>query len=336
MITKGKHYDIIKNDSSYKIQINKFPTSLYQYRSINEFSVDALLKNGIWATSPVAFNDPYDSSFTYDEKYLKKKFKTMLEKMDFKALRIEDTSQSNIDSLVNEVFSETIRSLNNTYRKCFAISCFSECIDSEIMWAHYANSAKGFAVEYEGEYLKNYGIEDKQKIEDSISQIAELFFEVTESFDFITFAPVIYTNKKYNMNDFIAKYVNTILPKLLTHSLDKIEDVCALGQSMQQLFPSIKDESLTAFYTIMFLKSSLWKYEKEWRLVVYNPKILNRGNDHVFLPDVFPKAIYLGEKISQYDKIALVEIAENHLHVPIYQMQTKVCKSKNKLVPVKL
>lgn len=176
MITKNKHYDIIKNGNSYEMRLKNFPTSLYQYRSINEFSVDALLKNGIWATSPVAFNDPYDSSFTYDEKYLKKNFKTMLEKMDFKALGIEDTSQANIDSLVNEVFNKTIENLSFAYRKCNAISCFSEVVDSEIMWAHYANSAKGFAVEYKGEYLKNYGIEDKQKMEDAISQITKPFF----------------------------------------------------------------------------------------------------------------------------------------------------------------
>lgn len=335
MITKNKHYDIIKNDSSYKIQINKFPTSLYQYRSINEFSVDALLKNGIWATSPVAFNDPYDSSFTYNEKHLKKNFKTMLEKMDFKALGIEDTSQANIDSLVNEVFNKTIENLSFAYRKCNAISCFSEVVDSEIMWAHYANSAKGFAVEYKGEYLKNYGIEDKQKMEDAISQITKPFFELTESLDFVPFGPVIYLDKKYNINSFVLKYMNRIfLNSKKDHKT--VQDIIAWGEALQERFPIIKEESLTAFYTIMFLKSSLWKYEKEWRLVVYNLNNLNGGNDHVFLPNVFPKAIYLGEKISQYDKIALVEIAENHLHVPVYQMQTKVCKSKNKLVPVKL
>lgn len=100
----------------------------------------------------------------------------MLEKMDFKALGIEDTSQANIDSLVNEVFNKTIENLSFAYRKCNAISCFSEVVDSEIMWAHYANSAKGFAVEYKGEYLKNYGIEDKQKMEDAISQITKPFF----------------------------------------------------------------------------------------------------------------------------------------------------------------
>lgn len=335
MITKSKHYDIIKNGNSYEMRLKKFPTSLYQYRSINEFSVDALLKNGIWATSPVAFNDPYDSSFTYDEKYLKKNFKTRLEKMNLNALGIEATSQSNIKSLVNEVFNKTIANLSFAYRKNNAVSCFSEVIDSEIMWAHYANSAKGFAVEYEGEYIKNYGIEDKQKMDNSISQIADPFSQFTESLDFVPFAPVIYRDKKYNKNYFVLNYmIRIFLNSKKDHKT--VQDIIAWEEALQERFPIIEEESLKAFYTIMFLKSSLWKYEKEWRLVVHNLSILNRGNDHVFLPDVFPKAIYLGEKISQYDKIALVEIAENHLHVPVYQMQTKVCKSKNKLVPVKL
>ena len=42
-------------------------------------------------------------------------------------------------------------------QKTTVSACFTEKIDNEIMWAHYANNAKGFALEYDYHKLREFG-----------------------------------------------------------------------------------------------------------------------------------------------------------------------------------
>ena len=44
---------------------------------------------------------------------------------------------------------------NSELRKQYCVACFSIYNDSEIMWGHYADSAKGFCLEYDGKKLKD-------------------------------------------------------------------------------------------------------------------------------------------------------------------------------------
>lgn len=65
------------------------------------------------------------------------------------------------------------------------------------------------------------------------------------------------------------------------------------------------------FFNIDFIlhiienKNPGWQYEKEWRLWV-----LNNKQFHSYIGKLKANAIYLGEFIEEYDKIALIEIAK--------------------------
>lgn len=62
---------------------------------------------------------------------------------DFKE-RIEETRKRVISQI--EIYFPI---LSETSKRFSAIACFSESIESVLMWSHYADSHKGFALEYD-------------------------------------------------------------------------------------------------------------------------------------------------------------------------------------------
>lgn len=141
-----KKYIIEKITAEYEVKkyINvDVNMSLYRYRGINQYTISAFINDEIYGSLPISFNDPYDCSFTYNKKVLEK----YLYENNFK-----------IDQL-----DEFTASLNS--KKSFWIASFTEKINSTIMWAHYANSSTGFALEYKfGDlYSSGESIKEEQK-----------------------------------------------------------------------------------------------------------------------------------------------------------------------------
>ena len=62
-------------------------------------------------------------------------------------------SSSNKTSIAKEIAQQIIN--NDSFRTQYGVSCFSIYYDSEIMWGHYADSAKGFCLAYDSAALKN-------------------------------------------------------------------------------------------------------------------------------------------------------------------------------------
>lgn len=89
--------------------------------------------------------------------------------------RIEETRKRMI-SLIETYFPI----LSETSKKYSAIACFSESIESVLMWSHYANSHKGFALEY------NF----RPMLEKPIKNVG-LF-------------PVVYSEERLDISDYIA------------------------------------------------------------------------------------------------------------------------------------
>lgn len=192
------------------------PKCLFRFRACNEFSMDAFQNDIIYAVTADKFNDPYDTLVRYDlegiQKWvntvmntetlgqmktwyaqgwdLPKEVKHVLPKemtdvlrtsllsiediKDFDG-RIEDTRQKMI-SLVETYFPI----LSETSKRFSAIACFSESIESILMWSHYANSHKGFALEY------NFRPMLKQPIKN------------------VGLFPVVYSEERFDISDYIA------------------------------------------------------------------------------------------------------------------------------------
>ena len=150
------------------------------------------------------------------------------------------------------------------------VACFSETIKSVTMWSHYAESHKGFALEYDmREYMTKC---DKcEKNMDCLNRI------------FSNLYPVIYSRKRYDATNFVDYYIG------LSYGLSPILD------------------DVLFFNKAALYKSPQWNYEKEWRLFLSRKDAANLPCIKV---EFRPTAIYYGANISPINKKFLSDIAK--------------------------
>ncbi len=143
----------IKVEDAFTLRNKNLPDSLFKYFSSKKQNIHAVINNQIWLACPTTFNDPYDCHCHIDQSDLVtfNKFYGHFCKGDL---------INEILSVANgvEVFN---RILANCVKKTLKVACLTDRADSFLMWAHYAESHKGFCVEYEtsnlleNEYIKN-------------------------------------------------------------------------------------------------------------------------------------------------------------------------------------
>lgn len=271
------------------------PKSLFRFRVINDWSVDAFDNDIIYAVTADKFNDPYDTLVRYDldeiEKWvntvmntealgqmktwfaqgwdLPKEIKHILPKEMTDVLKvalssIEDISdyEERIEETRKRIISQIelyFPILSETSKRYSAIACFSESVESVLMWSHYANSHKGFALEYDFRPL----------LEQPIKNIG-LF-------------PVVYSEERFDISDYMAW---AFLRFLGIHA--KMPDISA----------SIKNA---------LWKSDIWAYEKEWRMIDSTPREIT--DERASTIHYKPIAIYYGRHMSGDDKKKLHELA---------------------------
>lgn len=134
-----------------EINLN-IPEKIYKYQPATVQSLINLKSQCIYFNSSSKFNDPFDCNIKLkfkdlneeDEKKLKKYFlkdiKDEIHKQD-----LDNFSASDFLKIAKNVTDERI---DNLYKNK-GISCFSEKNDNQLMWSHYASSAKGFCLEFD-------------------------------------------------------------------------------------------------------------------------------------------------------------------------------------------
>lgn len=177
-------------EKAFSLKTAFIPDKLYKYISINKLKeerLNAISNEMIWIANPQTMNDPFDSGLGLLEEQLssyllKENFEELIRKTGFDKFfnnsEIEDIRNSSdimnrIIELVRikypdynhkiddvqpflkefqlKYFGQILESFNSTLRSSVKISCFSEIVDSMLMWSHYADSHKGICIEY------NYG-----------------------------------------------------------------------------------------------------------------------------------------------------------------------------------
>jgi len=301
------------------------PKSLFHFRAFNEFSIDAFWKDYIYHSTPKKFNDPHDCLVFVDKPLLVNVFKQYLMPQNSgnvvnqylhsdilkeflpkikKIVNVPNITSKDLHSIVEaspnilyNIEEETIKLTENIEKKMYnyyktypKIACFSENIESTLMWSHYANSHKGFALEYD--FTKE--------------QKCLVCKETCRDFAYISLYPVIYTDTRYNATDLA---VSLVLNEYLTNfGIDN---------------HTIPDE--LAYIKTNIYKGMDWKYEKEWRTFL----IYDRNTEREAIT-IKPKAIYLGANISPvhqdiligYAKIKEMEIYK--MKVDIYSDEFKL------------
>ena len=171
--------------SPLRMAINKmFPARLYRYRSCNENNMAAFEKDQVWLSTSDMFNDPFDTLIQYDEAQLLSAFDFMSDSNVFKAisqvyaagfcpypvdqlvdkdvsewlkLKAAEVANGNTVALPD---SEVIQQMKGLFglilmqipkmaQRYSMVACFSEKVDSVLMWSHYAANHTGFALGYD-------------------------------------------------------------------------------------------------------------------------------------------------------------------------------------------
>ena len=322
-IAKTNHYSITKTKNGkftdIQITIHNNNFSLYRYRPINKYTVEQFINDELYATVPAAFNDPYDATIRFETKAIKKHIKSrLLEKREYldRLLSKNNLNFNQIDKLVNFIYQRDISPNIYIVNSLFSLVCLSTDVNQEIMWAHYANLATGFALEYGFEDLKELNIEHQKAINKIIKS---------------PLLPVVYDNEKYDITNWCSEYVDLILD-----SYEKTGEYNPLSLAIKMSITN-KESADSILPNVYCRKKMPWSYENEWRLIFYNhnPLIGQANNYFVNIGKLVPKSIYLGEKISNYDKNALIDIARKK-GLNIFEMKTVMSRKTIKLRPVKI
>lgn len=212
------------------------PSKLFRYRDFSERNLDAFNEDKLYAVTSDLFNDPYDCLFRYDKENLIHAVLTGMSKEFIYALREHFLSGGDFPEILSTIYAKellawTKKSIMNAsneiieayghqsdnlkeslvnlmekltdeavgfVKKMAFIACFSEDIHSVTMWSHYANSHKGFALEYDLRqfHTECLNCEKMKRCEKAV--VGNLY-------------PVIYGQQRYDATNFLGWYIGKSL-----------------------------------------------------------------------------------------------------------------------------
>ena len=254
-----------------KIDCNRLPIRLFQYRSVSDTMIEGLKTGTIYFKSPVRFNDPYDSLMCWDTEMISEYFHNP---------KIAD------ELAKHWIFDSDTLAVN--IRGRFRISCFSEVSDSPLMWAHYANSGKGFCVEYE----LNPCVGHPMCLKDGQPCNREKDCKPSSCGFCCNFSlmPVIYTGKR---------------PDATSALKQEIEYVVA--NKSGRTYDLSKHDWLEPYRTALF-KSKDWAYEKEWRLLLSDIPL--KGDQECLYPCGSLVRVILGSNMDPFEEYKVSKATE--------------------------
>lgn len=161
-----------------ELKRKNFPTSLYRFMRLNEYSIASVKNATFWLASIDSLNDPYESSLLFRKGDY---FRSILCSNSFIESFHKNYNWQLSDAEINKVlestdpyqtFREVCRSHGwvvgateqefykdenendwkknvATVRQISKICSFTERFDSVLMWSHYAEQHKGICVEYD-------------------------------------------------------------------------------------------------------------------------------------------------------------------------------------------
>jgi len=132
---------------------------LYRYRKINQHTLDSILKNELWFSTPQSFNDPYEFIHAITLNSTDQDWQAFL--LKFLKSRYPGAEDDYIEQLPE--FENTIREVRsnpermprflsateNKMRSTLGVCCFSARNDSILMWSHYADKHSGICLEFD-------------------------------------------------------------------------------------------------------------------------------------------------------------------------------------------
>ena len=288
------------------------PQKLYRLRAYDDRSVKALVEDKLYFSRADYFNDPYDCLLYFDPKEIRKRLEKMFSDeslrvgidqsgLQFPIFGIARSKEEYIhkfglirSEIIDNMCEKHLEAISLMQKTTFVI-CFCETVLSPIMWSHYSNNHRGFAIEYE--------------------------------FEPDVFAPTPYMTNESNS---VVYGWNSLLPVFYSkHRADATElaKLFCLCETKDRLRPKSERWMEGLFLPDMLtrtklsvVKSESWSYEREWRMVVTREWPNDIVNNQLPI-NKKASAIYLGEKMEQEHKNELIYIAHDK-NIPVYEMHT--------------
>lgn len=254
-----------------KIDSEGLSIRLFQYRSVSDAVIEGFKTGTLYFKSPVRFNDPYDSLMCWNKDKLSEYF--------------QDPKFAGVLAKHCIFDADT---LAVSIRGRFRISCFSEVLDSPLMWAHYANSGKGFCVEYE----LNPCVGHPMCLKDGQSCKGENDCKHSSCGCCCncSLMPVIYTEKRPDATSALKQEIEYAVANESGKSYD-------LGNH----------DWLESYRTALF-KSKDWAYEKEWRLLLSDIPL--KGNQECLYPCGSLVRVILGSNMDPLEEYKVSKATE--------------------------
>lgn len=159
------------------------------------------------------------------------------------------------------------------------IACFSEQNDSTLMWGHYADSHKGFCLEYDFSTILN--------------NCSQNCVDIRSCNNFMlnySLAPIIYKENRFDATSYFATVTQALL--------------CEQNKIPMELYY----EDTLLISKCLLTKSKDWEYENEWRL--FTPRLNDQYKPYEKITSLRPVALYMGAKITKEHENELYEICK--------------------------
>lgn len=202
-------------------------------------------------------------------------------------------------SILSDKVKETIET---TYA-----ACFSEDECSNIMSGLYSEGSKGFILEYDTKNLISPCIKKEN---------CEHPWTCTTLYKSPVLIPVNYQEERYDVSTMLSSivYLLGVINLINKISGDKDTPVSLTPFHLDYLFP----------LKLAGRKQSIWKHEKEWRLVYFAEDKENDKGKHIPLKAARPSSIILCPNCSK-ENIDKIKSIASGLSVPLYQLIKDYC-----------
>ena len=226
---------------------------LYRYRCLDAEgrNLQALDECRLYFSVPKNFNDPYDTLLFADSNQI---VLNILQRLGKLVPSIDDA-----EGVVDDIY-KYVTGLKLLIRKNVKLICFSEVYDSMLMWSHYADSHKGFALMYDLDSFAN----------------AKCFTSTGQEYEGdVLFGAVEYVERQLD----------------LTQTSEDVAFSCLLSERYPELASDFKID-VGQLLAAIRQKREEWHYEKEWRLLAIMDN-LDEPSPAQYL-EVKPSGVILG------------------------------------------
>lgn len=257
---------------------------VYKYRNGTTRDIEALMNNQFYSASIETLNDVHEGKIIIDNQEIK----------------IFDLLAKNHDSLFNISIEKNLENLINIYKNSGVYS-LSKNYKNELLWAYYADSYKGFCIEYDFDILKQYPCNE------------DAFFDVEYSKN----VPIINLKDVLNTNILKKKLVTKSLSwkheeeiRILTPSKGMFNYFIRAVKSIyfgdrtdkntiKSIIEKLKGRGIK-YYQIVH-KKDLYELEKIDKEGIYKDESIYKNKVNKFVP-------YLDEKVKPYEDLILKAI----------------------------